>query len=262
MTRYKLLIEYDGRPFVGWQWQRLGTAVQQVLQEAVEKFCGKPAEVHGAGRTDARVHALGQCAHVDIEKETTGEVVREALNFYCRPWPVAILAAEAVPDSFHARFSAIGRRYRYRIVQRRAPLTLDEGHAWRVKVPLDVAAMHQAAQLLVGHHDFSGFRSSMCQAKSPVRTLDRLDVVQRDGEIVIEADARSFLHNQVRILVGTLQLVGRGQWSAADVGKALAARDRTRAGPTAPPDGLCLMEVRYDGRSDADGDPEESIDEN
>jgi tRNA pseudouridine38-40 synthase len=245
MSRYKLIVEYDGRPFVGWQWQRNGTAVQQVLQEAVEKFCGVAAEVQGAGRTDARVHALGQCAHVDIDKDTTADVVREALNFHLKPWPVAILSVEAVGAEFHARFSAIGRRYRYRIVNRRPPLALDDGRAWRVKSPLDDAAMHRAAQLLVGHHDFSGFRSSMCQAKSPLRTLDRLDVTRHGEEIVVEADARSFLHNQVRIMVGTLKRLGEGKFSEAKIRAALASGKREEAGPTAPPDGLYLTEVVY-----------------
>ncbi len=245
MTRYKLILEYDGQPFVGWQWQRNGVAVQQVLQQAVEKFCGTPAEIHGAGRTDAGVHALAQCAHLDLAKDTTPDVVRDALNFHCKPWPVSILAAEIVPDTFHARFSAIGRRYRYRIVNRMAPLTVDLHRAWRVKLPLDVPAMHRAAQLLVGHHDFSGFRSSMCQAKSPLRTLERLDVTRHGEEIVIEADARSFLHNQVRIMVGTLKRLGEGKFSQERISAALASGKREEAGPTAPPDGLYLTQVVY-----------------
>ncbi|MEO8557708.1 MAG: tRNA pseudouridine(38-40) synthase TruA [Rhodospirillales bacterium] len=245
MTRYKLTVEYDGTPFVGWQWQRLGTSVQQVLQEAAQKFCGPAAEIYGAGRTDAGVHALGQCAHLDIDKETTPDVVRDAINFHCKPWPVSVLAAEIVPDDFHARFSATGRRYRYRIINRMAPLTVDLHRAWRVKRPLDDRAMHQAAQLLVGHHDFSGFRSSMCQAKSPLRTLERLDVMRQGEEIVIEADARSFLHNQVRIMVGTLKRLGEGRFSEQRISAALASGKREEAGPTAPPDGLYLTEVIY-----------------
>ena len=245
MSRYKLTIEYDGAPFVGWQWQRTGTSVQQVLMEAVRKFCGEAAEVQGAGRTDAGVHALGQVAHVDIAKEATTDTVRDAINFHCQPWPVSVLKAEAAPDDFHARFSAIGRRYRYRIVNRRARLALDAGRAWQVQVPLDAAAMHQAAQLLVGHHDFSGFRSAQCQAKSPLKTLDRLDVSRLGEEIVIEAAARSFLHNQVRIMIGTLKRLGEGKLGQDRIRAALDSGKREEAGPTAPPDGLYLTEVVY-----------------
>jgi tRNA pseudouridine38-40 synthase len=245
MSRFRLLVEYDGRPFVGWQRQDNGMSVQQVLEEAAAKFCGVPAAVQGAGRTDAGVHALGQAAHVDIVRTADADTVRDALNFHSRPWPVAVLAALPVPDTFHARFSAIGRRYRYRIVNRRAPLTLDAGRAWRVAVPLDADAMHAAAQRLVGRHDFNAFRAAICQAKSPVRTLDRLDVRRAGGEIAIEVAARSFLHNQVRIMVGTLKLVGEGKWSGADVEAALKSARREQAGPTAPPDGLYLSEVVY-----------------
>ena len=245
MSRYKLLLEYDGHPFIGWQWQRIGVSIQQVLQQAVEKFCGRPADVHAAGRTDAGVHALGQCAHVDIDKDTTADVVRSALNFHCKPWPISVLSAEVVPESFHARFSAIGRRYRYRIVNRHAPLTVDLHRAWLVKYPLDADAMHRAAQILVGHHDFSGFRSSMCQAKSPLRTLERLDVTRHGQDIVIEADARSFLHNQVRIMVGTLKRLGEGKFTEEGIHAALSSGQRKEAGPTAPPDGLYLTEVVY-----------------
>ncbi len=249
MSRYKLTIEYDGRPFAGWQWQNNALTVQQVLQEAVGKFCGEAAEVQGAGRTDAGVHALGQVAHVDIAKETTTDTVRDALNFHCQPWPVSVLKAEAVPDDFHARFSAIGRRYRYRIVNRRAKLALEAGRAWHVQVPLDAEAMQAAAQLLVGHHDFSGFRSSQCQARSALKTLDRLDV-RREGEaIVIEAAARSFLHNQVRIMVGTLKRLGEGKLGRDRIRAALDSGKREEAGPTAPPDGLYLTEVVYPSES-------------
>jgi tRNA pseudouridine38-40 synthase len=245
MTRYKLTIEYDGRPFVGWQVQANGVSVQHVLNQAVHKFCGEQADVQGAGRTDAGVHALGQCAHVDIAKPTTADTVRDAVNFHCQPWPVAVLAAQAVGDDFHARFSAIGRRYRYRIVNRRAPLALDAGRAWQVQAPLDAPAMHRAAQLLVGHHDFNGFRSSTCQAKSPRKTLDRLDVLRHGDDIVIQADARSFLHNQVRIMVGTLKRLGEGKLGEDNIRAALASGKREEAGPTAPPDGLYLTEVVY-----------------
>jgi len=216
--------------------------------------------VQGAGRTDAGVHALGQTAHFDMTADKRPEEIRGGLTFHLKPQPVVVRSAELAPEAFHARFSATHRRYRYRILNRRTPAALERGHVWHVPVPLDVEAMQAAAALLIGTHDFNSFRSVSCQAKSSIKTLDELRVGRCGEEIRIEVAARSFLHNQVRILVGTLQLVGRGQWSAADVGKALAARDRTRAGPTAPPDGLCLMEVRYDGSAEAD--LEEAIDEN
>ncbi len=245
MTRYKLTVEYDGGAFVGWQRQANGPSVQQALEEAVEKFCGETVTVEGAGRTDAGVHALGQVAHVDLEKSGDGDTVREALNFHLKPAAIAVLAAEEVADDFHARFSATTRVYCYRIVNRRPPLALGRGRAWRVGPALDAAAMHAAAQLLVGKHDFTTFRATLCQAKSPVKTLDVLDV-RRDGEeIVIAARARSFLHHQVRNMVGTLKLVGEAKWRADDVARALAARDRAAGGPTAPAEGLYLVEVIY-----------------
>ena len=242
MTRYKLTIEYDGRDFVGWQRQDNGPSVQQAIEEAVEKFCGERVAVLGAGRTDAGVHALGQVAHVDIAREADGDTVRDAINHHLSPAPVAVLAAEAVADDFDARFSASARGYLYCIVNRRARLVLDRGRAWHVAAPLDEAAMAAAARVLVGHHDFTSFRSVHCQAKSPVKTLDALEVARVGEEIRITARARSFLHNQVRIIAGTLKLVGEGKWSEQDVADALAARDRTRGGPTAPPDGLYLVE--------------------
>ena len=256
MPRYKLTIEYDGAPFVGWQRQDNGPSVQALIEDAVERFCGERVPVHGAGRTDAGVHAAGQVAHLDLASERPADTVRAALNFHLKPQPVAVVEAEIVPTDFHARFSASWRRYRYRILNRRAPPALDRGRVWHVPVPIDVAAMADAAALLVGRHDFNSFRSAACQAASSIKTLDLLSV-RRDGdEVRIDVGARSFLHNQVRILAGTLQLVGRGQWTRHDVDKALAARDRTRAGPTAPPHGLCLMEVRYElapaQRDDAD----------
>jgi len=262
MTRYRLTIEYDGSGFVGWQRQGNGPSVQQALEDAVFGFCGERKQVHGAGRTDAGVHATGQAAHVDVAKATTANTVREALNAHLRPAPVAVVEAVAVDDDFHARFSATGRRYLYRIVNRRAPLALDAGRAWQVGVPLDAEAMRVAATRLLGHHDFTSFRSTACQARSPVKTLDRLDVVRTGDEIRLEIAARSFLHNQVRIMAGTLRLVGEGKWSADDVSAALAARDRTRGGPTAPPDGLYLAEVRYDGGSGAAGNAaDDAVDE-
>jgi len=245
VTRYKLTLEYDGRGFVGWQRQDNGPSVQAALEAAVTRFCGEAATVHGAGRTDAGVHALAQVAHIELEKETGADTLRDALNFHLKPAAVAVLAAEAVADDFHARFSATERAYRYRIVNRRAPLALDRGRAWFVPVPLDAAAMGEAARALLGKHDFTSFRAGECQAKSPVKTLDALEVSRDGDEIRIEARARSFLHHQVRNMVGTLKLVGEGKWSRADMEAALAARDRRAAGPTAPADGLYLVAVRY-----------------
>ena len=245
MPRYKLTIEYDGGPFVGWQRQDNGLSVQQAIEEAVEAFCQERAVVHCAGRTDAGVHALGQVAHIEIAKEAPPDKVRDALNFHLRPHPIAILQAEVAAPDFHARFSATGRSYFYRILLRRAPAALERGHVWHLPFPLDAGAMHAAAQELVGHHDFTSFRSTACQAPSPMKTLDELSVSRAGEEIHVTAKARSFLHNQVRIMVDTLKLVGEGKWSARDVAKALAAADRTQGGPTAPPDGLYLTEVRY-----------------
>ena len=245
MTRWKLTIEYDGTSFVGWQHQKNGLSVQEALERAVLGFCGETVRVHGAGRTDAGVHALGQVAHVDIERRTRPQTVRDALNAHLRPLPVAVLAAEPAPDGFHARLSARERAYLYRIVNRRAPLALDRGRAWQVQKPLDEAAMHDAAQVLVGRHDFTSFRASLCQARSPVKTLDQLSVVRDGDEIRVSARARSFLHHQVRNMVGTLKLVGEGKWTRDDVAGALAARDRAAGGPTAPADGLYLVEVVY-----------------
>jgi tRNA pseudouridine38-40 synthase len=246
VPRYKLTIEYDGAPFVGWQRQDNGPSIQGALEDAVFAFCGERAAVHGAGRTDTGVHALGQVAHLDLAGDKPADTVRAAVNFHLKPNPIVITEAEIVPGDFHARFSATARRYRYLILNRRAPPALDRGRVWHVPVPLDAAAMADAASLLIGHHDFNSFRSTACQAASSVKTLDQLDVTRESELIRIDVGARSFLHNQVRILVGTLQLVGRGQWTRRDVADALAACDRTRAGPTAPPQGLCLMAVRYD----------------
>jgi tRNA pseudouridine38-40 synthase len=246
VPRYKLTIEYDGAPFVGWQRQDNGPSIQAAIEDAVFAFCGERVAIQGAGRTDTGVHALGQVAHLDLAEDKPVDTVQAAVNFHLKPNPIVVTQAELVPADFHARFSATARRYRYLILNRRAPPALDRGRVWHVPAPLDSAAMAEAAALLVGRHDFNSFRSASCQAASSVKTLDRLDV-GRDGELIrIDVASRSFLHNQVRILAGTLQLVGRGQWSRADVASALAARDRTRAGPTAPAHGLCLMEVRYD----------------
>jgi tRNA pseudouridine38-40 synthase len=255
VTRFKLTVEYDGTPFVGWQRQDNGMSVQQALEEAVFKTCAETTTVQGAGRTDAGVHASGQVAHVDVEKEFAAEKLMAALNFHLRPWPVAVIAAEVAAPDFHARFSASGRAYLYRILNRRAPLTLDDNRAWLVNAPLDAAAMHDAAQVLVGKHDFSTFRASLCQAQSPVKTLTRLSVSRAGAEIDIIAEARSFLHHQVRNIVGTLRLVGEGKWSTGDVRAALDARDRARGGPTAPPQGLYLTGVRYGPASEPDQPP-------
>ena len=230
---------------MGWQRQAHGPSVQQAIEEAAAAVTGETAVLHAAGRTDAGVHGRAMAAHVEIAKPITPYRLKEALNALLRPAPVAILACETVADDWHARFSCIGRRYLYRIVNRRAPLTLDAGLAWQVAAPLDAEAMHEAAQRLVGLHDFTTFRSAHCQAQSPVKTLDRLDV-RRDGEAIeIEAAARSFLHHQVRSMVGCLALVGRGRWSADDLADALAAKDRARLGLNAPPDGLYFMEAVY-----------------
>ena len=260
MPRYKLTIEYDGAPFVGWQRQDNGPSVQSALEDAILAFCGERAAVHGAGRTDAGVHARGQVAHIDLAEERPVETVRAAINFHLKPQPIAVVAVEPVAADFHARFSATWRRYRYRILNRRAPPALDRGQLWHVGVALDAGSMADAAAVLVGRHDFNSFRSTACQAASALKTLDLLQVTRDGDEIGVDVGARSFLHNQVRILVGTLQLVGRGQWTPRNVEEALAARDRARAGPTAPPQGLCLMEVRY-GLPDARGDTEEAVDD-
>jgi tRNA pseudouridine38-40 synthase len=245
MSRYKLTVEYDGSGLVGWQRQANGLSVQEVLETAVERFCGEALTVHGAGRTDAGVHALAQTAHLDLPRAVEPEVIRSALNHHVKPAAVSVLTVEPVPASFDARRSAKGRVYRYRILNRRPPPVLERGRVWHVGPDLDAAAMQAAAQLLIGKHDFTSFRDTMCQAKSPVKTLDRLDVTRLGDEITIDARARSFLHHQVRNMVGTLKLVGAGKWRVARVAEALAARDRRAGGPTAPPDGLYLVEVIY-----------------
>ncbi|MFY9684839.1 MAG: tRNA pseudouridine(38-40) synthase TruA [Pseudolabrys sp.] len=245
MPRYKLIVEYDGRPFAGWQIQVDQLTVQGLLTFAVEALSGEKTLVQGAGRTDAGVHARAQVAHVDLTKEWDTDTIRDALNAHLRPHPVAILAAERAAEDFSARTSAIRRHYLYRIINRRADLTLDAGRAWRVPRPLDALAMHTAAQRLIGKHDFTTFRSTECQAKSPVKTLDSLKVERSGEDVYVTAVARSFLHNQVRSMVGSLVLVGEGKWSPDDLAKALDARDRAACGTVAPPDGLYLMKVEY-----------------
>ena len=245
MPRYKLTLEYDGGPFRGWQRQSDGESVQQALEDAVRGFCGEEVQVVAAGRTDAGVHATGQVAHLDLARSVTPETLRNALNYHLRPHPVVILAAAPAADDFHARFSAKTRHYLYRIVNRRAPLALERGRAWHVPTPLDAEIMHEAAQRLIGRHDFTSFRSALCQAKSPVKTLDRLTIRRLGDRLEITALARSFLHHQVRNMVGTLKLVGEGRLLVSHVDAVLAARDRAAAGPTAPACGLFLTRVDY-----------------
>lgn len=252
MPRYRITIEYDGTPFVGWQVQPLGPSVQGRLQEAIFKFTGETVHVQGAGRTDAGVHASGQVAHFDLTRPREIHKVRDAVNFHLKPDPITVLTASEVPDAFHARFSAIGRHYLYRILNRAAPAALDRDRVWRIIQPLDTAAMATAARHLLGNHDFTTFRSSSCQARSPVKTLDRLDVTRIGEEIRIEASARSFLHHQVRSMVGSLKLVGEGRWTPEDLRAALVARDRTRCGAMAPSAGLYLTQVDYPPERQAD----------
>ena len=245
MPRYRLTLEYDGGPFVGWQRQDNGPSVQGAVEDAIEKLSGERVTVTGAGRTDAGVHALGQVAHFDLEKSFEPGKVRDALNYYLRPDPVVVLESAVADSEFHARFSATARHYLFRILNRRSPPALEEGRVWHVSPKLDAEAMHAAAQFLIGQHDFTTFRAAECQAQSPVKTLDRLDVSRRADEIHIEASARSFLHHQIRSFAGTLKLVGEGKWTPGDVADALAAKDRARCGPVSPPDGLYLVRVDY-----------------
>ena len=245
MPRYRLTLEYDGGPFAGWQRQENAPSVQAVVEEAIFKLSAARVTVIGAGRTDAGVHAYGQVAHFDLEKEFAAEKVRDALNHHLRPAPVAILDASIVAPDFHARFSATARHYLYRILCRRSPPALERGRVWHIMRELDADTMHAAAQFLVGQHDFTTFRSSECQAKSPLKTLDHLAVRRAGDEIHIEAYARSFLHNQVRSMVGSLKLVGENKWRPHDVKSALDAKDRAACGPVAPPEGLYLVRVDY-----------------
>lgn len=245
MTRFALTLEFDGGPFMGLQRQDHGPSVQEAVERAVFEITGEKVTMHSAGRTDSGVHALGMVSHVDIDKALTPFRLMEALNARLRPDPIAVLACEAKPEGWHARFSCIGRRYRYRIRNRRAPLTLGRGREWHVARVLDAGAMQRAARSLVGRHDFTTFRSAHCQANDPVKTLDRLDVRRKGDLVVVEAAARSFLHHQVRSMVGTLALVGLGQWSEAQVALALAARDRSALGLNAPAEGLYFVEAVY-----------------
>jgi tRNA pseudouridine38-40 synthase len=245
MHRYMLTLEYDGTSFVGWQMQENGPSVQSCLIEAVKAFSGEDVIPRGAGRTDAGVHALGQVSHFDLAKDWEPDKVRDALNAQLRPDPISVLNCERAAEDFDARFSAKARHYLYRIVDRRAPLALERNRAWGVFRPLDAEAMHEAARTLIGNHDFTTFRSTECQAPSPVKTLDRLEI-SRHGEVIrIEVSARSFLHNQVRSMVGSLKLVGDGRWTERDLKQALEARDRNACGPVAPPCGLYLVKVDY-----------------
>ena len=245
MTRWRLTIEYDGGPFMGWQRQDHGPSIQQTLEEALERMIGEQTQVLAAGRTDAGVHALAMSAHVDVMKSLTPHRLREGLNALVRPHPISVLEVEPVADDWHARFSCVGRRYLYRILNRRAPPALDTGRVWNIPVTLDIDAMREGAAHLIGRHDFTTFRSAQCQSDSPVKTLDELDVQKAGEEIHVTAAARSFLHHQVRSMVGCLALVGRGQWSPEDMRKALEARDRSALGFNAPPHGLYFVEALY-----------------
>jgi tRNA pseudouridine38-40 synthase len=245
MPRFRITIEYDGTSFVGWQVQPDGPTIQGQLIDAIYKLSGERVTVRGAGRTDSGVHALGQVAHFDLQHEYTADAVRNALNFHLKPDPIAIVAASIVPATFDARFSATQRHYRYRILNRRAPPVLQRERVWWVARPLDAGRMAEAASVLVGRHDFTTFRAAGCQAKSPVKNLDRFAVTVVSSEIHIEASAQSFMHNQVRSMVGSLKLVGEGRWTSGDLAAALAACDRARCGPVAPPTGLYLTSVDY-----------------
>jgi tRNA pseudouridine38-40 synthase len=245
MPRYRLIVEYDGTGFVGWQRQDNAASVQGTLEEAIFKMTGEVSTVTGAGRTDAGVHALAQSAHFDLAKDFAADKIRDGLNHFLRPVSVAVIAAGVAAPDFHARFSAVGRHYFYRVLCRRAPPVLEKNRVWHVMRDLDAGAMHAGAQALLGQHDFTTFRAAECQAKSPVKTLDRLDVRRAGDEVHVEASARSFLHNQVRSIVGSLKLVGEGKWQPRDMKRALEAADRSACGPVAPPDGLYLAAVDY-----------------
>lgn len=257
MPRYRITIEYDGTSFVGWQIQSAGQSIQGNLTQAIFAFSGEETSVRGAGRTDAGVHALRQVAHFDLARDWEPFKIREAVNFHLRPAPIAVIDCTVAPEDFDARFSATARHYLYRILSRRAPPALDRNRVWWLPFPLDATAMHAAAQGLLGKHDFTTFRAASCQARSPVKTLDRLDVSIVGEEIHIAASARSFLHSQVRSMVGSLKLVGDGRWSAQDLSRALAARDRAACGPVAPPTGLYLVRVDYGKAIAPEGDDDD-----
>jgi len=248
MHRYRLTLEYDGTGLAGWQRQPDRPSVQELLEIAFHKFCQQPVTAIAAGRTDAGVHAHGQVVHVDLAEKRDPYKIFNAVNHHLKPAKIAILDVAEAEPGFHARFSATARSYLYRIANRRSPLTFDHDRAWQIVYPLDVPAMHRAAQVLVGHHDFTSFRDAQCQAKSPEKTLDRLDIERHGDEVRIHAEARSFLHHQVRNMVGTLKLVGEHKWTEADMARALTARDRAAAGQTAPPCGLYLVGVTYGPR--------------
>ena len=246
MPRYKLTIEYDGGSYQGWQWQDHGPSVQGVLEAAAAKLNkGNPVEVYGSGRTDSGVHALAQIAHMDLDYEVRPDKLRDAMNFHMVKDPVTVLDAQIMPDDWHARFNAVQRRYLYRIIDRRMKLSLDRGRLWRIPVKLNADAMHEAAQVLIGQHDFTTFRDTQCQAKSPVKTIDEITVLRAGAEIHCHFRARSFMHKQVRSIVGSLAEIGMGKWDIADMQAALDAKDRTACGPVAPPDGLYLTQVLY-----------------
>jgi tRNA pseudouridine38-40 synthase len=247
MPRYRLIVEYDGRPYRGFQAQAELPSVQASIEKAVMGFSGEAIRLAAAGRTDTGVHATGQVVHIDLVKTWTARTVRDAINAHLTPEPISILDAEIVAEGWHARFSATERRYIYRILNRPSPAALDQGRVWHIKKPLDAEAMHAAAQALVGHHDFTTFRDLQCQSKSPIKTLDLARVSRYGDEVVLEFAARSFLHRQVRSMTGTLAEVGIGRWTKDDVVAALEARSRPACGPVAPADGLCLVGVRYDG---------------
>lgn len=245
MPRYKLIIEYDGQRFVGWQRQKNGPSIQAAVEAAAAALCGSETTVSGAGRTDAGVHALAMAAHLDFEQAYSPDTVRDALNQHLKPAPIAVLSAMIVDDDFHARFSCVRRSYEYRIINRRSPLTLDAGRAWRVSQTLDADAMDAAAQCLVGQHDFTTFRAAACQSQSPVKSLDEISVVRQGQEIMVRCAAISFLHHQVRSFAGSLAEVGKGKWRSRDLSHALKAKDRDRCGPVAPPDGLYFVKADY-----------------
>jgi len=245
VPRYSLTVEYDGAPFAGWQRQENGPSVQATLEDAIFALSSERVRITGAGRTDSGVHAVGQVAHFDLDKTFAADRVRDALNYHVKPAPISVINAAVVAAEFHARFSATARHYRYRILCRRSPPSLERGRVWHLVRDLDIAAMQIAARALVGKHDFTTFRSGECQAKSPARTLDRLELSSVEDEIHVSAQARSFLHNQVRSMVGSLKMVGEGKWSPHDLDAALQAKDRARCGPVAPPEGLYLMRVDY-----------------